>query len=85
MVGPEGYEWPDGYEQYEAKRWWYDPPWELHQWPLVRPVYVAGDEFGRKTWVLHLPLLGRLVVAVSKPGFYPDPTINAGALRERKL
>lgn len=50
---------------------WWDPPWKLYQWPPAWPFYFGGDEYGRRTAVLHLPLLGRLVVAVTKHGHFP--------------
>lgn len=54
---------------YPAKRVWWDPPWRMYQWPPAWPIYFGGDEFGRRTVVLHLPLLGRIVVACKKsPG-----------------
>lgn len=74
-VGLSAYErgetlWPD----YPPKRIWWDPPWKLYQWPLSRPFYFSGDEFWRRTFVVELPLMGRVVVAVSRPGFFDPAT-----------
>ena len=48
---------------YPPRRVWWDPPWRLYQWPLSWPFYRATDEFWHRTYVLHLPLLGRIVFA----------------------
>lgn len=60
-------------------RVWYYPPWTLTN-PVIGtpgarlPFHRSGDEFGRRTWVFGLPLLGEVVVAVSAPcGWCADP------------
>ena len=44
------------------KRCWYSAPWTLTNplWPLV---WRGGDEHGRDTLVIQMPLLGALVIA----------------------
>lgn len=57
-------------------RIWWDAPWTLYQWPLMRPFYFGGDEYGRRTVCIHIPLLGRLVIAVTKPDYYKYDTLR---------
>lgn len=49
-------------------RIWYWPPWTLTG-PIIGvpgcrpPIWFGGDEYGRRTVVFQLPLLGALVIA----------------------
>lgn len=51
---------------YPPSRIWWDPPWSLYQWPPAKPIYLASDEFYRRTFCLHLPLLGRVVIPFTR-------------------
>lgn len=54
------------------RRVWYWPPWTLTA-PVLGvprsrpPLWFGGDEYGRSTVVIQLPLLGALVIAKGKP------------------
>lgn len=58
-------------------RVWYRPPWKLTG-PILGvpgfrpPFYRGGDEYGRDTLTLQLPLLGAVTVAYGQPGDVSD-------------
>lgn len=52
-------------------RIWYWPPWQLTG-PVLGvpgarpPLWFGGDEHGRRTMVVQVPLLGALIVAIGQ-------------------
>lgn len=58
------------------KVWFWAPAWYWHGPSTLLPIGFGGDEWGRRVLVLGWTITGRVLIAVSRPGYLYPPNLD---------